>query len=278
MCENTFFTFFIYKLNINRGNGNHSITYLGQTFDLITRLNDHINKNSNSAKLIHNLEINEQNDAEITEINNLYKISIQITDLPNEFDIVKFKNSIRVNFENLIYDCLKISQYDFGAYNVPSEFDENNLNNEETRINKRINKVINKLVTAIIHLITENDAEDDLLNELHGRIHCSKDLNEIINGVPEITNRDRRSYIANQLKQFKRPDLFINYTNENNHNNEQIAIDILNNICNTFTIGNILDLNYQYINDPVNIEDNFINDLQQNGIDNFFNWYNNQTN
>lgn len=270
MCNNTF-TFFIYKINIDRGNMNHPITYLGQTLHIDQRLKIHLNRDPDSAKLLLNLYHGDPDNVRITEIQNLYRINIHLHDLPNTFDAENFKNSIRVNFENLIYDCLKTNIYDFGAYNVPSEIGKNNLTNGFSKINNRINKLVNKIINAAVHLDPEINPE-----KLHQRIHCTKQLDEIINESQKLDNNKRKTYISNQLKQFKSNNLFNDITNQlsdiDDIDHEQICRNLLSEICNTFNVENIIDLDYQYINHFVTIKDNFIHDLQQNGIDHFVNW------
>ncbi|CAI2629839.1 hypothetical protein HW41_05470 [Apilactobacillus kunkeei] len=142
---------YIYRLEISSENCPNSITYLGQTLSLTQRLHNHISGNGKSSMIIHSL-IQSKSDIcnspfKVKRILNLYKITVTNDKLyeviqnecnsKNSSDnIDEIKNyrslidSIRTNFENIIYDLLRKkkndfnNEYDLGAYNITNFFDQ----------------------------------------------------------------------------------------------------------------------------------------------------------
>lgn len=193
---------YIYRLEISSEDDSNSITYLGQTLSLSERLNNHITGNGKSSKIIHSItQTTKKEDKnskkskiyKVSKLKNLYKITISNDSLSDEAvknekskDYISLIDSIRTNFENIVYDSLKKGIRDFGAYNTFNFF--NGLKERDSINDIKIRfKILNHF-----ELLNKKQTKSKLeqrLKKLTNKMNESSLLSKEKNNVFKITKK-----------------------------------------------------------------------------------------
>lgn len=261
---------YIYRLEIsseiNSEDDSNSITYLGQTLSLSERLNNHITGNGKSSKIIHSItqptkkedkNSNKSKIYKVSKLKNLYKITISNDILSDEAvknekskDYISLIDSIRTNFENIVYDSLKKGIRDFGAYNTFNFFnglkERDSINDIKIRF-KILNhfELINKKQTKSkleqrLKKLTNKLKESSLVNS-------EKNYDSIIQ-----TKISEKENIASETESMD------SETEDNKKNVETYKLLFI--ICKELSNENKehkVEFTCRYLDNPVDIDDTF---------------------
>lgn len=261
---------YIYRLEIsseiNSEDDSNSITYLGQTLSLSERLNNHITGNGKSSKIIHSItqptkkedkNSNKSKIYKVSKLKNLYKITISNDILSDEAvknekskDYISLIDSIRTNFENIVYDSLKKGIRDFWAYNTFNFFnglkERDSINDIKIRF-KILNhfELINKKQTKSkleqrLKKLTNKLKESSLVNS-------EKNYDSIIQ-----TKISEKENIASETESMD------SETEDNKKNVETYKLLFI--ICKELSNENKehkVEFTCRYLDNPVDIDDTF---------------------
>lgn len=265
---------YIYRLEIsseiNSEDDSNSITYLGQTLSLSERLNNHITGNGKSSKIIHSItqptKKEDKNSKKskiykVSKLKNLYKITISNDSLSDEAvknekskDYISLIDSIRTNFENIVYDSLKKGIGDFGAYNTFNFF--NGLKERDS-----INDI--KIRFKILKHF-------ELLNKKQTKSIFEQRLKKLTNKLKEspLVN-PRKNYeaiIQKIISKKEKIDLetesMVSETEDNKKNVK--TYKLLSSICEELSNdhkGNKFEFTCRYLDNPIDIDDTFKSNL-----------------
>lgn len=154
---------YIYKLEVKLNNDYDPITYLGQTLSIEKRLKEHFNGKRTSAKILRSLK---KIAKSITKINYdlkqifVIKIKIKITGKQEQLN-QSFIDSVRTDFESIIFDFTANTKNDFGAYNVENIF-------KNTKIDK--NELLNKICELSSQKVNHYNNFKNPLQKIYKRI------------------------------------------------------------------------------------------------------------